>query len=61
MNSMSQVGSFDVDAYNAALFLNQSIAATAQNNAANNAYGSSVTSPFGAQYNFYDPTSNFWF
>ena len=61
LNGIPQVGSFDVNAYNAALFLNQSLAASHQTNPASSAYTSPATTPFPAQYNIYDPSNTFWF
>lgn len=62
LNGITQVGSFDVDAYNAALYLNQSLAVSAQSNTPSPAYTSApATTPFPTPFNIYDPTNTFWF
>ena len=64
LNGIPQVGSFDVDTYNTALFLNQSLAASTQPypNAHSSGYNSSQpTTAFQSQYNIYDPANTFWF
>jgi hypothetical protein len=61
LNGIAQVGSFDVNAYNAALYLNQSLAAAHQTNPAASAYTSSAATHFPTQYNIYDPSNTFWF
>ena len=64
LNGIPQVGSFDVDAYNTALYLNQSLAASTQHYP--NTHSSSYTpgqqtTAFQSQYNIYDPPNTFWF
>ena len=60
LNGLTQVGSFDVDAYNAALFLNQSLAASAQSSTPSSAYTSASATSFPTPFNIYDPTNTFW-